>query len=100
MLGVIWWMYGGYAWLTNAVAPDRPARRLALLAAMGAYLVLALTVPRAFDGGGLAFGVAYAIGVLIHASLFAGSGVGSVVRAIAALAPYNLATAALVLIGG
>ena len=23
MLGVIWWMYGGYAWLTNAVPPDQ-----------------------------------------------------------------------------
>ena len=22
MLGVIWWMYGGYVWLTNAVAPE------------------------------------------------------------------------------
>jgi low temperature requirement protein LtrA len=36
MLGVIWWMYGGYAWLTNAVAPDRASRRLLLLAGMAA----------------------------------------------------------------
>jgi low temperature requirement protein LtrA len=25
MLGVIFWMYGGYAWLTNAVAPSSSA---------------------------------------------------------------------------
>jgi len=31
MLGVIWWMYGGYVWLTNALAPDTAARRLLLL---------------------------------------------------------------------
>jgi low temperature requirement protein LtrA len=24
MLGVIWWMYGGDAWFTNAVPADRP----------------------------------------------------------------------------
>src|ERR671931_231439 len=28
MLTVIWWMYGGYAWLTNAVRADTAARRL------------------------------------------------------------------------
>jgi low temperature requirement protein LtrA len=54
MLGVIYWMYGGYAWLTNAVAPDRAARRLVLLGGMAGYLVLALTIPQAFSGGDLA----------------------------------------------
>ena len=29
MLGLIWWMYGAYAWLTNAVAPNSTPRRLA-----------------------------------------------------------------------
>src|SRR5947208_3821254 len=71
MLGVIWWMYGGYAWLTNSVAPDRAERRLVLLGAMAAYLVLALTIPRAFGDGGAAFGIAYMVVVLIHAALFA-----------------------------
>jgi low temperature requirement protein LtrA len=26
MLGVIWWMYSGYAWLTNAVADRQQCR--------------------------------------------------------------------------
>ena len=49
MLGVIWWMYGGYAWLTNAVAPDRRAGACLLLGGMAAYLVLALAIPDAFS---------------------------------------------------
>ena len=66
MLVVIWWMYGGYAWLTNAVSADTPPRRLLLFAAMGAYFVLALSIPKAFDGTGLAFGIAYLL-VVVHA---------------------------------
>ena len=27
LLAIIFWMYGGYAWLTNAVAADTAARR-------------------------------------------------------------------------
>ena len=40
LLGLIFWMYGGYAWLTNAVALDRVGRRLWLLAAMAALLAI------------------------------------------------------------
>jgi low temperature requirement protein LtrA len=40
MLGVIWWMYGGYAWLTNAVSAHTTLRRLLLLGGMGGYFVL------------------------------------------------------------
>ncbi|MFL5781528.1 MAG: low temperature requirement protein A, partial [Thermoleophilaceae bacterium] len=38
ILGVVWWMYGGYAWLTNAVAPQGATRRLLLLGGMAAFL--------------------------------------------------------------
>jgi low temperature requirement protein LtrA len=34
VLGVIWWMYSGYAWLTNAMAPSSTTRRTLLLAGM------------------------------------------------------------------
>ncbi len=101
MLGLIWWMYGGYAWLTNAVVLDGATRRLLLLLGMGAYLVLALTIPRAFaqDGDGVAFGLAYLAIVLIHAGLFtraSGRGAAGILR----IAPYNLVSALLVLVGG
>jgi low temperature requirement protein LtrA len=100
MLGVIWWMYSGYAWLTNAVAPDRLSRRLPLLGAMAAYLVLALAIPHAFSGGGTAFGLAYLAIVLLHATLFTRACSEGVVAGILSLAPFNLTTALLVLAGG
>ena len=70
MLGVIWWMYGGYAWLTNAVPPHGAARRLLLLGGMAAFLVLALSIPGAFAGSGLTFGLAYLVVIAIHGGLF------------------------------
>jgi low temperature requirement protein LtrA len=100
MLALIWWMYAGYAWLTNAVAPDRPARQLILLAGMASYLVLALSIPHAFGHDGLAFGLAYAFIVAVHTGLFASTSDETVTRAVARLAPFNTATAALVLAGG
>src|SRR3954464_14699107 len=51
MLVVIWWMYGGYAWLTNVVAPDRLAYQLLLLGGMAAFLVISLAIPTAFGSG-------------------------------------------------
>ena len=84
MLAVIFWMYAGYAWLTNAVAADRASRRIVLLAGMAAFLIVALAVPRAFRGGGLAFGLAYAVVVAVHTGLFTRAArvrtVGGVVR--------------------
>jgi low temperature requirement protein LtrA len=100
MLGVIWWMYDGYAWLTNAVPPDRGSRRLFLLAAMAAFLVLALAIPDAFRGSGASFGIAYLAIVLIHSGLFASSTSQKITRAIFTLAPINLFSALLVLAGG
>jgi low temperature requirement protein LtrA len=100
MLGVIWWMYGGYAWLTNAVAPDRASRRLLLLGGMAAYLVLALSIPEAFSGTGLTFGLAYLAIVLVHAGLYTRTSSGATLRALIGLAPFNLVSALLVLAGG
>src|SRR5690349_21422278 len=66
MLGAIWWMYGGYAWMTNAVSAHTANRRLLLLGGMGGYLVVALAAPHAFSGSGLAFGSAYLVVVGVH----------------------------------
>ncbi len=72
MLAIIFWMYGGYVWLTNAVSSEHASRRLVLLAGMGGFFIVALTVPDAFDGGGLAFGLAYAVVIAVHIGLFSG----------------------------
>jgi low temperature requirement protein LtrA len=100
MLGVIFWMYGGYAWMTNAVSANTPKRRLLLLGGMSGYFVLALAIPGAFSGSGLAFGLAYLAVVLVHSALFMRASAASVVQAILRLVPWNVTSALLVVAGG
>jgi len=59
MLGLLWWAWVGYAWLTSVVNPEEGAVRIAIFAAMAALLVVSLCVPEAFDDLGLTFAVAY-----------------------------------------
>ena len=99
-LGVIWWMYGGYAWLTNAVAPQGATRRLLLLGGMAGFLVLALSIPHAFAGTGLSFGLAYLVVISVHGGLFIYAAAVSVSAAFRAIAPINGTAAAMVLAGG
>jgi low temperature requirement protein LtrA len=100
MLLLIWWMYDGYAWLTNAIATDRLRFRLLLVGGMGGFLVIALAIPDAYDGDGLAFGLGYLIVVLLHAGTFVRGATVSEVRAILRIAPFNLLAVGLVLAGG
>jgi len=100
MFAVIWWMYDGYAWLTNAIATDHFRHRLLLIGGMGAFLVIALAVPQAFERKGLAFGIAYLAVVVLHAAMYVRGTSLSEVRAIVRLVPFNLAAAGLILVGG
>jgi low temperature requirement protein LtrA len=100
MLVVIWWMYGGYAWLTNVVAPDRLTYQMLLLGGMAGFLVISLAVPTAFGSGGLAFGIAYLVVVLIHAGLFTRSQAGASATAILKVAPLNVVAALLIIAAG
>jgi low temperature requirement protein LtrA len=100
MLVVIWWMYGGYAWMTNAVSHHTTSRRLLLLGGMAGYFVLALAIPHAFSSSGFAFGLAYLVVVSVHSTLFTRATSVSAGRAILTLAPYNLASALVILAGG
>src|SRR3954453_22996986 len=47
MLSVIWWMYAGYAWLTDGVSLDVGGHRVTLIGGMAGFLVLALAIPGA-----------------------------------------------------
>jgi low temperature requirement protein LtrA len=67
---------------------------------MCAYVVLALAVPEAFHGSGLAFGLAYLMVVVVHTWLFATGAGEDAAAGIRRLAPSNLGNAALVLVGG
>jgi low temperature requirement protein LtrA len=101
MLGIIWWMYGGYVWLTNAVAPSSTVRRTLLLTGMTGFLVIALAIPEAFNGDGWAFGIGYLVVTAVHTTLFLYADDNtSIGKAIAGLAPINGTAAMLVLVGG
>jgi len=99
VFAMLWWAWGAYAWLTNAVPTDG-APRLVMLGAMGSMLVVALAVPTAFDGSGVAFAVAYLLVMGFHAVLFAVAGERRAMtrQAILRLGPTNLVPG-LVLIG-
>jgi len=99
ILAVVWWMYSGYAWLTNAVAPNSTTRRTLLLTGMGGFLVMALAIPGAFGAYGWLFGLSYLVVNLVHSALFLQAGPGAV-QAMRRLAPLNLTAALLVLAGG
>src|SRR5258705_5394678 len=70
ILTVLFWMYGGFVWLTNQVPPDNTPRRLLLLVGMGALLICAMAIPRAFDDRGVAFGIGYLPVVIVHGGLY------------------------------
>jgi len=100
MLGLILWMYGGYAWLTNAVAPTNRFRRTLMLIGMGGFLGIALAIPTAFAAAGWVFGLGYFVINAVHSVLFIKAGGPGSARAMARLAPFNLLSASLVLVGG
>ncbi|GAA4599458.1 low temperature requirement protein LtrA [Actinoplanes octamycinicus] len=99
ILVVVWWMYSGYAWLTNAVAPTTTTRRTLLLVGMAGFLVMALAIPQAFGKYGWIFGVAYVVVNLSHSVMFLQAGPAAV-RVMRTLGPMNLLAALLVLTGG
>jgi low temperature requirement protein LtrA len=70
VLGVLWWSWVGYAWLTSVVDPEEGVVRLSMFGAMAALLVAALTVPSAFGDEGLLFACAYGIVRAAQIALF------------------------------
>jgi low temperature requirement protein LtrA len=93
IFGVLWWMYGGYVWLTNARTPSRTPERLLLLLGMAGFLIVGLAIPQAFGRDGVALGLGYLVVVVVHAWLYQ-----RVNKNIMRVAPFNL-VAALLIIG-
>jgi low temperature requirement protein LtrA len=58
VLAVLWWVWAGYAWLTNAADADTGIVTWVLLFASSATFIAALAVPDAFGTHRLLFGVA------------------------------------------
>jgi len=61
ILGMLWWSWVGYAWLTSVVDPEEGTVRVTIFGAMAAFLVAALCVLQAFDDLGLLFAGAYTV---------------------------------------
>jgi low temperature requirement protein LtrA len=70
VLGMLWWSWVGYAWLTSVVDPEEGTVRLVMFVAMAAFLVAALCVPGAFGDDALLFACAYAVVRVAHIVLF------------------------------
>jgi low temperature requirement protein LtrA len=102
ILGVLWWAWASYAWLTNTVDPGLGVVSAAMVVAMAAMFVAALTVPDAFGSHGVAFGVAFLIVNVMHLTLYALSARGDpdLLAAILRVAPSALVGAALILVAG
>jgi low temperature requirement protein LtrA len=98
IFGNVWWMYGGYAWLTNAVPPREPALRLFILVGMAGFLIVALSIPHAFGDSGVAFGVGYLVVTLVHTGMFLRTSEDSALQALGRLGPFNAITAVLLLL--
>jgi low temperature requirement protein LtrA len=61
LLGLMWWSWVGYAWLTSVVDPEEGLVRFAIFAAMAGLLVVALCLPEAFGDRALLFSCAYGV---------------------------------------
>jgi low temperature requirement protein LtrA len=99
ILAVVWWMYSGYAWLTNAIAPSSTTRRTLLLIGMAGFLLMAIATPEAFGAYGWLFGASYLVVNIVHAVLFQRAA-PSARQAMRVITPLNILAALLVLAGG
>jgi low temperature requirement protein LtrA len=99
IFGLLWWMYGGYAWLTNTKTPSQAPERVLLLLGMTGFLIIGLSIPQAFGGDGtrgpdgLALGLGYLLVVLVHSGLYLRAN-----RNIWRILPFNLASPLLVIV--
>jgi low temperature requirement protein LtrA len=101
VLAAVWWAWGGYAWLTNALRSDDGVARIGLLAAMASMLVAALAIPEAFGDDAVIFGVAYFAVRVIHIAVYTyGAPEVDVRGAILNLAPGLLGAPALLVVAG
>ena len=70
VLAMLWWAWTQFSWTANAIDLHAPRVRFAFFAAMGAALIMAVSVPTAFEEGGFWLALGYVtvrgIGVWLH----------------------------------
>jgi low temperature requirement protein LtrA len=74
VLGVLWWAWASYAWLTSVIDPEAGAVRLVFFAAMAAMLIASIAVPEAFANLALVFALSIGFFRVAHIALFAIAG--------------------------
>jgi low temperature requirement protein LtrA len=70
ILGVVWWAWVGYAWLTSVIDPEAGAVRIVMFVAMAALLIVSIAVQEAFDNLALTFALGIGIFRCAHIALF------------------------------
>ena len=71
ILGLMWWAWVGYSWLTNSVDSDDVPTRLTIFTAMAALVVVALAMPGAFGDDALLMACAYGLVRAMQVGLYA-----------------------------
>ena len=70
ILAMLWWGWSQFTWTANSIALQSDRTRIAFFVAMGAALIMAVSVPTAFGDGGVWIAVGYivvrATGVWLH----------------------------------
>ena len=90
------WMYDGYVWLSSNLSFDGDLDSWLYFLAMAGFLVMAVGIPDVRGAGGRPFGLGLLLVTVIHTVMFARVPNASA-RAILGIAPFNVASAALVL---
>jgi len=101
LLGLVWWAWSAYAWMTNAIDMESSVARLIVLAGMVGAFFMALAVPDAYQDEGAWFAVPYFAVRALNTALYVW-GVRddpAQLRAMLRLAPW-FSTAALVALAG
>ncbi len=100
VLGVLWWAWAAYAWLTNTVDAEEGEVRLVVFGAMVAMLVASLAVPDVFGNDAFVFACAYAVVRIAHLALyaFAGRGDRDLLAAVARLSAGSLVAISLLFV--
>jgi low temperature requirement protein LtrA len=70
VLGVLWWAWASYAWLTSVIDPEAGPVRLVFFAAMASMLIAAIAVPEAFGDLALVFALSIGFFRVAHIALF------------------------------
>jgi low temperature requirement protein LtrA len=101
VLWLVWWAWGGYAWMTNAISIESRDVRIAFLAVTLACFFVALAVPSAYGDDNLWFAVPYLVIRAAQVGLYIW---GLRLQpehqaAIRALAPWFLLAPSMVLVG-